>query len=210
MICNRHLKIVTGLILLFIPVSVLFSQGIAVNQNGALADPSAMLDISSQQKGLLIPRLTLAERNNILLPAKALLIFNTSASRFEVNTGTPELPTWEAIVTLESLSNQSVNWKLGGNQISADSGILGSTNAKSIGLITNNMIRLYVDSTSGRVGINTITPKAGLHIATTDAVVRPAGTSAQRPAAPIPGMIRFNADTGKLEGFTTEGWKSLQ
>lgn len=185
-------------------------QGIAVNQTGALADPSAILDIANQQKGLLIPRLTNSERNNISLPAKALLIYNLSNSRFEVNTGSPEAPLWEAIVTLEYLSMQNLHWKQGGNVVSADSGIIGSTNAKSIGLITNNIVRLYIDSTNGRVGINTQSPKAGLHIATTDALLLPSGTTAQRPALPIPGMIRFNAETGKLEGYTTEGWKSLQ
>jgi hypothetical protein len=77
-------------------------------------------------------------------------------------------------------------------------------------LITNYIIRLYIDSTTGNVWIYTQTPKAGLYIAATDALLLPVGTTAQRPAIPIPGMIRFNADTGKLEGYTSEGRKSLQ
>lgn len=206
----RHLYLNIGLILLFLPASMLFGQGIAVNQTGATADPSAILDINAQQKGLLIPRLTTSERNNITLPAKALLIFNTTTSQFEVNTGTTILPNWEAIVTLESLAMQNITWKQGGNFIAADSGVLGTTNAKSLGLITNNIMRLYVDSTTGRVGINTRSPKAGLDISTTDALILPSGNTAQRPPAPVPGMIRFNVETGKLEGFTLEGWKSLQ
>jgi len=206
----RHLYINIGLILLFIPASVLIGQGIAVNQTGANADPSAILDINAQHKGLLIPRLTTTERNNITLPAKALLIFNTSTSQFEVNTGTTILPNWAAIVTLESLSVQNITWKQGGNFITADSGVLGTTNAKSLGLVTNNILRLYVDSTTGRVGINTPSPKAALHISATDALILPSGNTAQRPPVPVPGMIRFNSETGKLEGFTAEGWKSLQ
>jgi hypothetical protein len=97
------------------PAVWLFSQGVAVNQKGALVNPSAILDINTQLKGLLIPRLTNTERNGIYLPAKALLIFNTSNSRVEVNTGSPPEPTWEGIVTQEAHYLQNVTWKQGGN-----------------------------------------------------------------------------------------------
>jgi hypothetical protein len=187
-----------------------FSQGVAVNSSGATANPSAMLDIGSTQKGLLIPRMTTTDRDNIAAPAKALLIFNSNNTRFEVNTGTPELPVWEGIVTLESSAIQNGFWKVGGNVGAQDINLSGTQNNKSYGLITNNVLRLYVDSVSGRIGINTAQPKASLHIAGTDALVLPSGTTAQRPLAPVVGMIRFNNETGKLEGYTTEGWKPLQ
>ncbi len=187
-----------------------FSQGVAVNGSGAMANPSAILDIGSTQKGLLIPRLTTTDRDNIATPAKALLIFNTTNTRFEVNTGTPELPVWEGIVTLESSAVQSGFWKVGGNVGAQDINLSGTQNNKSYGLITNNVLRLYVDSVNGRIGINTAQPKASLHIAGTDALVLPSGTTAQRPLAPVVGMIRFNNETGKLEGYTTDGWKPLQ
>lgn len=41
------------------------------------ADSSSVLEIRSANKGLLIPRLTMAERNAILLPANSLLIYQT-------------------------------------------------------------------------------------------------------------------------------------
>jgi len=186
------------------------AQGVAVNGNSATAHPSAMLDIASTNKGLLVPRMSTAERDNIASPAKALLIFNSSSNRFEVNTGTPEQPVWEGIVTLESSAMQNGFWKVGGNMGAQDINMSGTQNNKSFGLITNNVLRLYVDSVSGRIGINTAQPKASLHIAGTDALVLPSGTTAQRPLAPVVGMIRFNNETGKLEGYTTEGWKPLQ
>jgi hypothetical protein len=34
----------------------------------------------------------------------------------------------------------------------------------------------------------------------------PAGTTAQRPATPNSGMIRFNTDTGSFEGYDASGW----
>jgi hypothetical protein len=186
------------------------AQGVAVNESGAAANPSAILDIGSTQKGLLIPRMSKTDRDNIAAPAKALLIYNITSARFEVNTGTAEQPLWEGIVTLESSSIQNGFWKVGGNIGTQGINVSGTQNNKSYGLITNNILRLYVDSVSGRIGINTPQPKASLHISGTDALVLPSGTTAQRPLAPVVGMIRFNNETGKLEGYTTEGWKPLQ
>jgi hypothetical protein len=37
-----------------------FSQGVAINQDGADADVSAMLDVKSTSAGMLIPRMTQA------------------------------------------------------------------------------------------------------------------------------------------------------
>ena len=49
--------------------NVIAAQGVAINTSGALADGSAMLDISSSSKGMLMPRMSSAERNAIhLLP----------------------------------------------------------------------------------------------------------------------------------------------
>jgi len=40
-------------------------QGVSVNTTGTPADPSAMLDVSSASKGLLIPRVTLTSINDV-------------------------------------------------------------------------------------------------------------------------------------------------
>jgi uncharacterized protein (TIGR02145 family) len=60
-----------------------FSQGVSINTSGLTADASAMLDISSTSKGLLIPRMTLSQRDNINSPATSLLIFNTTTNCFD-------------------------------------------------------------------------------------------------------------------------------
>lgn len=43
----------------------------------------------------------------------------------------------------------------------------------------------------------------------TGAVTINAGTTAQRPASPASGMIRYNSSTGKFEGYTAGAWGSL-
>jgi len=54
-----------------------FSQeGVAINKTGNQPANSAILDISSTEQGILIPRLTTAQRNAIPSPATGLLIYN--------------------------------------------------------------------------------------------------------------------------------------
>jgi hypothetical protein len=84
---SSHHHIIT-LLLLFTLTSVLkpqtsVSQGISINTTGNTADNSAILDISSTSQGLLIPRMTTLQRNNIASPATSLLIFNTTTNCFE-------------------------------------------------------------------------------------------------------------------------------
>ncbi|MCX6269056.1 MAG: hypothetical protein NTW16_17170 [Bacteroidetes bacterium] len=62
------------------------SAGMAINTTNSPADPSAMLDVSATDKGILIPRLTTDQRN-LILPAFGLLIYNTSTNYIEIFNG---------------------------------------------------------------------------------------------------------------------------
>ncbi len=65
-----------------------FSQGVAINVLGNAPNPKAILDVSSTTspyQGMLIPRLTAAERDLISLPIpESLLIFNTDTKCLEM------------------------------------------------------------------------------------------------------------------------------
>lgn len=76
------------IILLVTNYQLLFSQGVAINTSGATADQSAGLDIQFNDKGLLMPRLSIAERNAISNPASGLQIYNTTINCFEFYNGT--------------------------------------------------------------------------------------------------------------------------
>lgn len=58
-------------------IGITRAQSIAVNGDGADPDLSAILDIKSITKGLLIPRMTVAQRNAISTPATGLIIYQT-------------------------------------------------------------------------------------------------------------------------------------
>jgi hypothetical protein len=54
--------------------------GVAINTTGAEPDNSAMLDVSSTQKGILIPRMTEEQRTAIASPAKGLLVYQNDGT----------------------------------------------------------------------------------------------------------------------------------
>ena len=67
---------------------------------------------------------------------------------------------------------------------------------------------LFVEGSSGNVGIKTATPTAGasLHIDSTDSMIIPSGTTAQRPGVAAKGMTRFNSTLDKMEFYNGAEW----
>lgn len=113
------------------------------------------------------------------------------------------------------------NLAMGGNIVSG----LGTPSAAS-----DAATKAYVDSAAaaaspwtksgsivyyngGNIGIGTSTPQAGLDIATTgtanSAVIVPRDTTANRPATPVNGMIRYNTTTTKLEAYQAGAWVDM-
>src|SRR5688572_22015757 len=78
------------------------AQNIAINIDGTPADATAILDVKSTTQGLLIPRMTTAERNAIVSPAEGLLVFDITTQGFQYYTG----GAW---------NNLSSGWSLNGN-----------------------------------------------------------------------------------------------
>ena len=44
----------------------------------------------------------------------------------------------------------------------------------------------------------------------TTALIVPSGTTAQRPASPVNGMIRYNTTSNSLEGYLLGGWTTVK
>lgn len=65
--------------------------------NNASPDNSSILDAAATDRGILIPRMTTAQRIAIVSPAKSLLVFDTSINLFYYNAGTPAAPNWIAL-----------------------------------------------------------------------------------------------------------------
>jgi len=114
--------------LIVLSVSSLYAQ---VGIGTTTPDASSMLDVSSTNKGLLIPRLTTVERNNIALPATGLMIFNTTLNDGQINIGTALAPSWigvkvpmiTSVTEGDSISNASTsNLMVPGMTLSPESG----------------------------------------------------------------------------------------
>lgn len=60
----------------------LLAQGISINNTNSNPDGSAMLDVQSTSKGMLIPRMSTAQRAAITSPATGLLVFDTNTRTF--------------------------------------------------------------------------------------------------------------------------------
>jgi hypothetical protein len=95
-------------------------------------DISAKLDISSTSKGLLVPRMTSAQRTLITSPANGLLVFQTDGvSGFYMNSATSASPVW---VRLNS------DWTKTGNDISYSAGNISTTGNLTGGNATTSTI----------------------------------------------------------------------
>ncbi len=88
------------------------SQGqVAVNQDGSNADPSAMFDVKSANKGVLIPRLSSTQRDAISNPATGLLVFVTTDSTYYFYQGN----SWQKVGIASS------GWNLNNYKVYTDS-----------------------------------------------------------------------------------------
>jgi len=78
---TRILLLMTIISLLMI-VKTYPQSGVAINETGTAPAASAMLDVRSTTKGLLIPRMNDTQMSGIVSPATGLMIYNTSCNCF--------------------------------------------------------------------------------------------------------------------------------
>lgn len=132
-----------------------YSQNVAINATGAAPAASAMLDVSSTTMGVLIPRMTTAQRTAIAAPATGLYVYDTTTGSFWYFDGT----TWQEML------NGNTGWRLTGNSIAA-ANLIGTTNAQAFRFYCNNVERMRINPTDGEVVVGaTASPYAGDELA---------------------------------------------
>ena len=143
-----------------LPISLIFclcgslsnAQNVGISNTGTTPNASAMLDVSSANKGVLITRVSLTSTTDVTTianPATSLLVYNTNANMTGGGTG---YYYWNGTAWTrlqDSVASSGGSWSTTGNNIS-----------------NNN---------TGNVGIKTTTPLAPLHVTGHQAVTVPNG-----------------------------------
>jgi len=129
------------------------AQNVAINNSRTLPHISAMLDVRSTKKGLLIPRVSLLSETDvatIATPQTSLLICNT-------NTGLPDGQgyyfwdgtKWSKFATL---SNLGKGWNVAGNSgTNTTTDFIGTTDNKALLFKTNNILSGKIDPVTNNV-----------------------------------------------------------
>ncbi len=189
-LCNcqfKHLNgyyshLIIALSVIFLLNTQLIAQNISVDTTDTLPDPSAMLDIVSANKGLLIPRVSLTgsgDNTTIPNPAISLLVYNTNSSMTSGGVGF---------------------WYWNGAQWVRFSGALGTT---------GNTGATGPAGADGINGINGATGSIGFTGATGDkgdaGLIGPTGSMGATGASGADGINGINGATGSIGATGSTG-----
>ena len=138
------------------------AQSLAINSDGSTANASALLDVKSTNKGLLIPRMSKTERNGIATPATGLLVFQNAPDSIGFYYYDGSKWNWMAAINGNA---DTLAWKTKGNTgINTISNFIGNTDNKSLRFRTDNIERMVL-SENGDIGFGTT--NVGTYLPTT-------------------------------------------
>ena len=102
----------------FSTVALSFAQNVAINADASLPNSSAMLDVKSTSKGMLIPRVALTSIfDNITVPnpVTSLMVYNTTAANFDRFAVVPGFYYWDgpsaSWVRVVALKGGAINYQ---------------------------------------------------------------------------------------------------
>jgi hypothetical protein len=126
------------IIALLLLIHLSLTAQVAINTASASPHVSAMLDVTSNNRGLLIPRIALTSASNaapVTTPATGLLIYNTATAGAGVNAVTPGFYYWggSAWIKLLAADGSSSGWSLQGNAgTDSSTNFIGTTDAADL------------------------------------------------------------------------------
>ncbi|MCO5251236.1 MAG: hypothetical protein M9949_07420 [Candidatus Kapabacteria bacterium] len=155
---NKTTNFIILIVLLAFHISAQSQENVGIGTT--TPEVTALLDLVSTDKGLLVPRLTTANRDAIATPATGLMIYNTTNNRFEYYTGATWVPILtNGIISLDNsrifvgnASNIATGVVLSGDATITNAGVLTiANNAITTAKINNNAI------TTAKIGNNQVT-----------------------------------------------------
>lgn len=121
---ERTMKKIISLFVLLLPY-IIKAQSVAINNDNSQPHNTAILDVKSDTKGVLIPRITSFQRTSIVSPAIGLTVFDTDTYSFWMFRG-DVMGGW-----VEGLHSLDKHWNRTGANIF-------TTNPGNVGIGTNN------------------------------------------------------------------------
>ena len=138
-----------------------YSQGVGINEDGSSPMDGAMLDIKSTSQGILIPRMTVAQRNAITVKPNSLLIYQTDQDTgfyyYDENT-----TTWYPF--LSGGNGPNAGWKLHGNGgTNPNNHFIGTIDSTDWVIKTDNTEHMRIMS-NGNIGIGISSPSNKFYV----------------------------------------------
>ncbi len=149
--------------------------------------PNAMLDVSSTNNGVLIPRVALTsivDNTTVVNPQGGALVtstvvYNTTAAGVAPNNVLPGFYYWNAALARWIPIGGTHDWSLNGNTgitsppapvtygvstIPATANFVGTTDNNDVTVATNNIERMRIERATGDIGIGIANPTEKLHV----------------------------------------------
>lgn len=162
----------------FFQTTFLIGQAILVNDTGGVPDPSSILELRSTSQGILIPRMTAAQRLSIASPAQALMVFQTDDQiGFYFHNGT----SWDTIIRNSDVNNTIINLTNVTSTTDAEIAVVRDVKGSGIDGGTFNdgsweirdLNHLSGDSSFIKIdGVNTFSLDSGIYLVSAEAPAR--------------------------------------
>jgi hypothetical protein len=174
----------------FFQAGFLQAQSVGIGTN--TPNPAAQLDISSNSKGVLIPRMTDAERNAIVSPVQGLMIFNTSANSFQYYNGA----LWSNLTHSGIVAGSP-------NRVPKFQGLWGLTP----GMMTDNGTGVSINATAALPDASALLDLSS----TSKGILVPRMATAQRNAiaTPATSLLVYDTDQMGFSFYNGSAWTNL-
>lgn len=136
-------RIILVFFILLISFNKFKSQNVGISNSGAVPNASAMLDIVSTDKGLLVPRFALSDITvaaPVTSPAVSLIVYNTATAGTPPNNVVPGFYYWDGSKWVAFAGSGGKDWALLGNAGTvAGTNFLGTTDNVDLVFKVNNI-----------------------------------------------------------------------
>lgn len=129
--------------------------------------PAGVLDITSTNNGLLIPRVPLTATNAsapLTFPVNSEIVFNTATAGVSPNNVTPGYYYWDTptLSWLRIATTNNAGWSITGNSgLSAVANFIGTTDAVDVAFRRSNSAAGRIGATSTSLGVGALTANTG-------------------------------------------------